>query len=160
MCNFSWFSTQVQASRGLLQPSGFKKKKKKKRAPSDPETDIYPLLQMILESKVHFSPQMPRIRAEPTRTTAVTLHDKCQTKTLADAKDYTSSLILLLRPTHFLTKQDCKNPMENLEDNLTQSTHLNSVRALFKSIQFSLIYFKSSFPINNLVVFNIKIQKL
>ena len=52
--------------------------KKKKKAPSDPETDIFPLLQMILESKAHFSPQMPRIRAEATRTTAVTLHGKCQ----------------------------------------------------------------------------------
>lgn len=62
--------------------------KKKKKAPSDPETDIFALLQMIIESKVHFSLQMPRTKAEPTRPTAVTLHDKCQIKTRTDVKDY------------------------------------------------------------------------
>ena len=78
---------------------------KKKKAPSDPETDIFPLLQMILESKVHFSPQMPRIRAEATRTTAVTLHDKCQLKLWQMWRGiYTSFLIIIPRPIHFLTK--------------------------------------------------------
>lgn len=36
MFNLSWFSTEVQAPRGLLQPYGLKKKKKK-RPPSDTE---------------------------------------------------------------------------------------------------------------------------
>ena len=93
------------------------------------ETDFFPLLQMTLESKVHFSLPMPRIKAEPTKTIAVALHDKYQTKTLADLKNYASFPLYLsshVRPIDFLTKWDYKNPMENLTP---QSIHLNKCQS-------------------------------
>lgn len=63
------------------------KKKKKKKSPSATEMGFFPLLQLTLESKVHFSLLMTRIKAEPTRTIAVALDDKCQTEILADMED-------------------------------------------------------------------------
>lgn len=65
-----------------MQPYGFKKK-----FPRAIETDFFPLLQLIIESKVHFSLSMTRIKAELTRTIAVALDDKCQTKILAAMED-------------------------------------------------------------------------